>query len=272
MSTIVLLRAVRDPELAGGVRGSDYRLDSPSEDAIALGLRLRAGVGGPLHGVAMGPGEWDAALRDALSLGLDHVMRLWSPAVAEGHVVSHARELASRVPAAARAVIAGGLATDHGSGLLPFALAELLGWPVIDRVIDAGMDGPGMAALSRAPGGRRTTYRLPERVVLIAAPGFRLPYPTTARRLAARRASIPVCTPACASGTIQSFAIGGYGPARPVTRHLLRPSATGGAGGRLRQLMGGGATAKVPARGGPEGGAGEAAQLADLLEKEGLLG
>jgi electron transfer flavoprotein alpha/beta subunit len=272
MSTVVLLRAVRDPELAGGIRGSSYRLDGPSEDAIALGLRLRAGAGGSLHGIAMGPGEWDAALRDAVSLGLDRVSRLWSPSLAEGHMVSHARELASRVPAETRAIIAGGVATDHGSGLLPFALSELLGWPIIERAIDAAMEESGAVALSRAPGGRRTTYRLPERVVLIAASGYRLPYPTTARKLAARRAPIPECAPAAASGAIPSLVIEGFGPARPVTRHLLRPSATGGAGGRLRQLMGGGATAKSPARGGPESGGGEAAQLADLLDKEGLLG
>ncbi len=272
MSIVVLLRAVCDLDLAGGIRGSSYRLDGPSEDAIALGLRLRACTGELLHGIAMGPADWDTSLRDGISLGLDEVARVWSPSVAGGHVVSHARELAARVPGDARAVIAGGAATDHGSGLLAFALAELLGWPIIDRTIDAEVEESGLLARSRAAGGRRTTYRLPERVVLIAASGYRLPYPSTARKLAAQKAPIRVCVPGDDPGTDPAFVIEGYGPARPVTRHLLRPSTTSGAGGRLRHLMGGGAAAKGPARGGLDRDTGEAAQLVDLFEKEGLLG
>jgi PAS domain S-box-containing protein len=128
VSIIVLVRAVSDPELAGGIRGSRYCLDAPSEDAIALGLSLRSCAPAPMRGVAIGPPEWDIPLRDAVSLGLDRVERLWGPSAAAGDVVAHARLLARRFSADARAVIAGGGATDHGSGLLPFALAELLGY------------------------------------------------------------------------------------------------------------------------------------------------
>lgn len=270
MSIIVLLRAVSDPELAGGIRRSTFRLDSPSEDAIALGLSLRACSGARLHGVAIGPPDWDAPIRDAVSLGLDTVERLWGPSLAAGDVVAHARVLAGKVAGDAQAVILGGTATDHGSGLLPFALAELLAWPVIERVIDAGTEGADLVVRSLAGGGRRTAYRLPGQAVLVAASGRTLPYPTVARKVAARKATIDIGEPATGPATEAPFEVEGYGPARPVTRHLLRPSAASGAGGRLRSLMASGAS-QGPARGSMEADAGVAAQLADLLDKEGLL-
>lgn len=270
MSIVVLLRAVSDPELAGGIRGSSYRLDAPSEDAIALGLSLRSCSPAPMRGVAIGPPEWEMPLRDAVSLGLDEVERLWGPSPAAGDIVAHARLLACAVSADARAVIAGGGATDHGSGLIPFALAELLGWPVIERTIGAGIEGEDLVVRALAGGGRRTTYRMPAQAVLVAASGRVLPYPTVARKLAARRAAVPVVTPPAAHAAEPAFTFEGFGPARPVTRHLLRPSTATGAGGRLRHLMAGGAS-QSPARGSMEADAGVAAQLADLLDKEGLL-
>ena len=271
MSIIVLLRAVSDPELAGGIRGSNFRLDAPSEDAIALGLSLRSCSLAPMRGVAIGPPEWDMPLRDAVSLGVDEVERLWGPSVAAGDIVAHARLLADKVSADARAVIAGGIATDHGSGLIPFALAELLGWPVIERTIEAAVEGAGLVVRSRGSGGRRITYRMPGHAVLVASPGHALPYPTVARKLAARRAAVPVFTPSAGHAGGPAFTLEGFGPARPVTRHLLRPSTASGAGGRLRHLMAGGASPSGPARSAMAAEASVATQLADLLDKEGLL-
>lgn len=271
MSIVVLLRAVSDPELAGGIRGSSYRLDAPSEDAIALGLSLRSCSPAPMRGVAIGPPEWEMPLRDAVSLGLDEVERLWGPSPAAGDIVAHARLLACALSADARAVIAGGVATDHGSGLIPFALAELLGWPVIERTIDAGIEGADLVVRALAGGGRRTTYRMPGRAVLVAASGRALPYPTVARKLAARRAAVLTVTPPAAQAAEPAFTFEGFGPARPVTRHLLRPSTASGAGGRLRHLMAGGAAPSGQARGAMAADASVATQLADLLDREGLL-
>lgn len=271
MSIIVLLRAVSDPELTGGIRGSSYRLDGPSEDAIALGLSLRACSPAPMRGVAIGPPEWDVPLRDAVSLGIDQVERLWGPSVTGGDIVAHARLLACNVSADARAVIAGGTATDHGSGLIPFALAELLNWPVIERTIEAGIEGAALVVRSLAGGGRRTTYRMPGQAVLVAASGRALPYPTVARKVAARRAAVPVVTPPAGNAAEPTFTFAGFGPARPVTRHLLRPSTASGAAGRLRHLMAGGASPSGAARGAMTADASVATQLADLLDREGLL-
>ena len=271
MSAIVLLRAVFDAELVWGSRGSSLRLDEPSESAIALGLGFRAACGEPLCGFASGPPDWDAALRDAVAVGLDSVTRIWSPVLEEGDLVTHARALAGQVPREARLVIAGGAASDHGSGILPLAIAELLGWPAIEDAIDVGMEGGRLAVRVRARGGRLLTYGLPARAVLVAGRGHALPYPTVARKLAAQRAVPAVCSPAAGPGMEQRLYVESYGPARPVTRHLFRPSTSANAGGRLRQLMAGGASPSPSAAKALQSGDGLAAQVADLLAREGLL-
>ncbi|GMV84559.1 MAG: hypothetical protein AMXMBFR80_04170 [Dehalococcoidia bacterium] len=271
MNAAVLLRAVVDEGLAGGVRGSTVALDAPSCDAIVLALGGRSLAGGMLHGIAAGPPGWDPALRDALALGLDSVCRVWGEEAVEGDVLVHAEALAAALPAGVALVIGGSAASDHGSGLLPFAIAERLGWPAIENVTAMGSLGGVAVVQVRARGGRRLTCRLPERAVLVAAPGQRLPYPAVARKLAARKAAIAEFAPAAGPGRAARWRIEGYGPARPVTRHLLRPSASANAGGRLRQLMSGGAGASSGASASLNAGEGIAVQLADLLAREGLL-
>jgi len=270
MSAFVLLRVITDPDLARGLAGSSLRLDDASGDAIALALSYRRACGASLHALASGPPEWDAALREAVALGLDDVRRTWGPALAEGDIVAHAHALAALVPDDAMLVVAGATATDHGSGLLPFALAELLGWPAIEDVMEVLTERGRPAVRVRAVGGRRLTCALPSRAVLVAAKGSLLPYPTVARKLAARKASIAVSVPGAHPALEQRFRIEGFGPARPVTRHLLQPSASASAAGRLRQLMAGGVASSTAGQT-LRAGDGLAAQVADLLAREGLL-
>ena len=270
MKTVVLLRARNDPELEHGVRESTMCLDEPSADALAVGLGHVAAAGGELAGIAVGPPEWEPALRDAIAMGVAGVVRLWGPAVEEGGLVAAASAIAGEVRGSATIVIAGGPAPDHGSGILPFALAEFLDWAVIEDVVETGVEGGRTVARVRRSGGRRQTLRLPPGAVLVAARGHVLPYPAVARKLAARRALIPEHSPATGTAA-RPWQIEGYGPAMPVTRHLLRPSATASAGGRLRQLMAGGATRQGKQAPAAEGGGGMASQLADILAKQGLL-
>lgn len=270
MKTVVLLRATNDPELEHGVRESTMCLDEPSGDALAVGLGHLAAAGGELAGIAVGPPEWEPALRDAIALGVAGVVRLWGPAIEEGGLVAAASAIAGELRGIADIVIAGGPAPDHGSGILPFALAEFLDWAVIEDVVETGVEGGRTVARVRRSGGRRQTLGLPPGTVLVAARGHVLPYPAVARKLAARRATIPEHPPAGGPAGPQ-WQIEGYGPAMPVTRHLLRPSATANAGGRLRQLMAGGATRQGKQAPAAEGGGGMASQLADILAKQGLL-
>ncbi|MBI5949427.1 MAG: hypothetical protein HY875_14910 [Chloroflexi bacterium] len=272
MKSVVLLRAVADPELAQGVWGDTCRLDEPSVVALSLALSLRRAAGGQVHGVAVGPPEWDVALREARAMGVDGLTRAWWDDLAEAGIAATARVLAEAIPADAGVVFAGSAASDHGSGVLAAALAEVLGWPLLQDVtaIEAG-EGHLLAQV-RAGGGVRQVYRAPTPVVLVAA---RMPaplfYPRLATRLAARRETVAARAVAHEVAPGERFELVGYGPARPLTRQLLKPSAAAKPSERLRQLMSGG----MGGRGGktleaaPEGGI--ARQLADLLAKEGLV-
>lgn len=276
MKSVVLLRAVPDPELARGVWGDICCLDEPSFVALGQAFALRdISGGGMVTGIAMGPPEWDPALKDALALGLDSVVRTWADRLAEADIPETATSLAEVIPEDTDVVFAGSAATDHGSGVLPAALAELLGWRLLTEVIDVAPAGGGLVAQVRAGGGRRRQYLVPLPAILVMA---RLPapplYPRLARRLASRRGAIPQRTPGPpvpANGTAGRLELLGYGPARPLTRHLLRPSANARPAERLRQLMSGG----MAGRGGKtldaasEGGV--TRQLADILAQEGLL-
>jgi electron transfer flavoprotein alpha/beta subunit len=107
MTIVVLLRAIHDPELAQGITGSSYRLDEGSVDAIVLGLEARhAGIGERLVGIAMGPDEWEEAVREGLSLGLDEATRTWGPEASKADMPAHAR--AGAALPSARTIIAGG--------------------------------------------------------------------------------------------------------------------------------------------------------------------
>jgi hypothetical protein len=152
---------------------------------------------------------------------------------------------------------------------LPFALAELLGLPAIEQVVGIGWGAGGPVIQVRASGGRRRTCALEERSVLVAARGGPAPYPSVVQKLMARRACISVLAMPEGGGGATALAFQGLGPARPVTRHLLRPSASANAAGRLRQLMAGGASATNDSR--TLAGAGLAGQLAELLTKEGFV-
>lgn len=270
MTAVVLVRAVVDPELASGVTGSDLRLDDASLDAISVALSYRRASGEEVHAIASGPPEWEPALREAVALGVAGVRRAWAPALADADLLAQARALADLVGTDARLAIAGVAAGDHGSGLLPFALAEFLGWPALEGAIDFdGHDGR-TTVRTRAGGGRRLTFLLPEPAVVVAARGNAPPYPTVARKLLARKAAIPASTPLDHPALQPRLRLEGFGPARPVTRHLLRPSASANAGGRLRSLMAGGVASGGTAQT-LQAGDGLAGQVADLLAKEGLL-
>lgn len=278
MNIVVLLRVVDDPALAAGVSGITVRLDEPSLVAIGQALALRRLLpGARINGIAAGPASWDPALKDALALTLESVHRIWNDSSSAADLVDIAKVLATSIPPDATLILAGSAATDHGSAALPAALAEILEWPLLSEVATFEMRRDGLAALVRGGGGSRRTYTIPERAVIVAARA-RAPsiYPKVRALLAARRSLIPATQPASDGLTEPSsgrISLLDYGPPRPSTRHLLKPSAAAKPADRIRMLMSGGMAAR---RGetldsSSNTGASLANQLADILVKEGFV-
>ena len=125
--------------------------------AVELGLQL---VGAKLHVVHAGdPNE--QALRGYLGMGLEQLHVLEQPADADAlpALAEHLRECAAQL------VLAGSQAeTGEGSGMLPFLLAEQLGWPLVVGLAQVESIKDGVAHLLQAlPRGqrRRLKVRLP---------------------------------------------------------------------------------------------------------------
>ncbi len=278
MSIVALLRVVDDPGLAAGVSGTTVRLDDPSLVAIGQALTLRTLLPeARVDGIAAGPSTWDPALKDALALGLDSVRRTWADSLASGDIIATASALAASLPPNASLIVAGSAATDHGSATLPAALAELLGWPLLAEVTAFETGEDGLVALVRGGGGVRRIYTVPEPAILVAA-RVRAPtiYPKVRARIAARKSTIPETAADPASqlaGTSSRISLLDYGPPRPSTRHLLKPSAAANPADRIRMLMSGGMAARRGETLDASSNSGEslAKQLADILIKEGFV-
>lgn len=277
MNIIVLLRVVDDLGLAAGVSGVTVRLDDPSVVAIGQALVLRRLLPGVrVEGITAGPPAWDPALKDALALGLDSVQRTWSESLAIADIVATAKALATCLSSEASLILAGSAATDHGSATLPAALAELLAWPLLSEVASFEIRAEGLAALVRGGGGSRRVYTVPERAVLVAARA-RAPsiYPKVRALLVARKSAIPETQPASArpDESAAQISLLDYGPPRPSTRHLLKPSAAANPADRIRMLMSGGMAARRGETLDASSNSGEslARQLADILVKEGFV-
>ncbi len=278
MNVVVLLRVVDDPALSAGVSGVTVRLDDPSVVAIGQALALRKlHPDAHIEGITAGPSDWDPALKEALALGLDSLRRTWSESLASGDVITTATALAASLPPNASLIVAGSAATDHGSATLPAALAELLGWPLLAEVTAFETGEAGLLALVRGGGGVRRIYTVPEPAVLVAA-RVRAPalYPKVRARIASRKSTIPETAADPASqlaGASGRISLLDYGPPRPSTRHLLKPSAAANPADRIRMLMSGGMAAR---RGetldsNANDGASLAKQLGDILIKEGFV-
>jgi electron transfer flavoprotein beta subunit len=164
--------------------------------AVEAALKLRdAFAGSRVIAISMGPSFQEDALRDAIAQGVDEVMRLWDDAFAGSDCLGTARILAA---AAARieadVVVCGELALDGASGQVGAQLAELLGWPMVDRVATVGFtaEGDGLLTERRTGGGYRTVERTLLPALITVGVGANIPrYPTLRARLQARSAPIP---------------------------------------------------------------------------------
>jgi len=125
--------------------------------AVELGLQL---VGDNLQVVHAGNAE-EAALRAYLGMGLSELHVLEQPPGADAVAVltDYIRDSAAQV------VLAGSQAeTGEGSGMLPFLLAEELGWPLVTGLAEVeSLDNGTALVLQALPRGqrRRLKVRLP---------------------------------------------------------------------------------------------------------------
>jgi electron transfer flavoprotein beta subunit len=169
-----------------------------SSDAAALSLACRVATenGGEVAVVTMAPESAEATIRHCLALGGTRGVRLWDQGFAGSDTWATATVLAAYLTSLPMdLVLCGDFSSDSRTGLVPYFLAGLLGWPCISPVIDLRLDASGkrLTALRQLPRGDRLEVKLSLPAVLAVAqlaagPG----YPTLRGRLRAAAAVIPV--------------------------------------------------------------------------------
>lgn len=121
------------------VKSVPQGLDPINEVALEWALRQRAdGRAASVTAVTMGPPGAVEGLRRALAFGADDALLVTDPALAGSDVRRTARVLAAAVGHVGAVVAVFGYeSSDGSSGVVPAAVATVLGWPVLSRVSDA---------------------------------------------------------------------------------------------------------------------------------------
>ncbi len=169
-----------------------FALDGMDEYGVEAALRLReAGVATEVVALALGPTRSQDALRAALALGADRAVLLESDADLDP--LSQATALAAAVEATgAQIVFAGGKQADWDSAALGPALAETLGWPLLDWATEIEVAGDEVVAVHDVDDGSES-WRSPLPVVITTQQGLNEPrYPTLPNIMKAKRKPLDV--------------------------------------------------------------------------------
>lgn len=142
----------------------------------ALSIAERHGPGVETVAVTCGPPEAEGALREALAMGIGEALCVDVPELdlSGADVVSSAKALAAAVKrfAAVELVLCGQKSLDQQSGMLPAAVAELLGFGYIPDAAQLELAPPTLRATRLLADGRAVLEcRLPAVVSVLKAVG-----------------------------------------------------------------------------------------------------
>ena len=194
MKIVTVIRRVPDAEARVRIEGDEvivsgaaHVLDGMDEYGVEEALRLReGGVDAEVVVLAVGPEASDEALRTALAMGADRARLL----TVDGPLdpLATARLAAEVVrDEEADLVFVGGKQADWDSAALGPALAEALGWPVVDWTTELTVEGDRIRCVHDADvGSEAATAPLP--AVVTTQQGLNDPrYPTLPNIMKSKR-------------------------------------------------------------------------------------
>jgi electron transfer flavoprotein beta subunit len=203
MKILVLVKQV--PDTATQVKiGSDGRtidttgitwIVSPYDEfAVEEALRIKEKRGqGDVVAVTVGPERAKEALRSCLAMGADRAIHVNDPALEGADTLLTARALAAVVKLEQPAlVLTGRQAIDDDMGAVGAQVAELLGWPCLNWVMEEAIseDGTRVRAGRQVEGGLEL-FELPLPCLLTAQKGMNEPrYPTLKGIMGAKKKEI----------------------------------------------------------------------------------
>lgn len=179
MNVVVCVKQIPDPNSPGQLEpdthllrreGVDAVLDPGDEFGVEAGLQLAEAQGGEVRVVSMGPDRGIEAIRKALAMGAAKGTLVSDEGLRGSDALSTAKVLAAAI---ARepfdVVIAATESTDGYSGVVPQAIAELLGVPAVTFAKAVSFDGSVLTVQRQTEAGSETVEARPPCVVSVTS-------------------------------------------------------------------------------------------------------
>lgn len=189
MNIAVCVKQIPDPTTKGELLADTHRLrradvdavlDPGDEYAVEAALRLAEEHGGHVTVVSMGPERAQDAIRKALSMGAQRGILVSDPSLEGADALTTATVLAAAVRRVSdlNLVLTATESTDGYSGVVPQAVAALLGWPALTFAKGLSSDGTHLTVERQTEDGIEVTRAALPAVASVTAGATEPRYPS----------------------------------------------------------------------------------------------
>jgi electron transfer flavoprotein beta subunit len=200
MNIAVCVKRVPDTTAKKDLSGSDFRLNRAQlesvinpfdEYAIEEAIRHVEAQGGEVTLVTMGPASAEETMRKGLAMGADKGILVTDDSLSGSDLWGTARALAAAIKTQPfDLILCGQESADSRTGLLPGALAEHLGLPLLSYIQKLDVNGSTITAQQELTGGHRSLSAALPAVVMVVK-GINEPrYPSLKGIMASKRKEI----------------------------------------------------------------------------------
>jgi electron transfer flavoprotein beta subunit len=176
-------RLVRDP--------GQSILDPADEYGVETAVKLVEEHGGEVVAISMGPQAAEDALRRAMAMGVERSILVTDDALAGSDALGTARVLAKVIEGESPDLVITAIeSTDAYSGMVPGALAELLGLPQVTFARSASVNGTTLSITRDTETGQQTLEASLPALLSVTASIAEPRYPSFKGLMAAKRKTI----------------------------------------------------------------------------------
>jgi electron transfer flavoprotein beta subunit len=205
MNVVVCVKQIPDPNTPGQLEpdthflkreGVDAVLDPGDEFGVEAGLQLAEAHGGEVRIVSMGPERGIEAIRKALAMGAAKGVLVSDDGLRGSDALTTAKVLAAAIRREPfDVVIAATESTDGYTGVVPQAIAELLGVPAVTFAKSVSFDGTSLTVKRQTEVGTETIEARPPCVVSVTAGVNQPRYPSLRGIMGAKSKPLDRLTP-----------------------------------------------------------------------------
>ncbi len=200
MKICVCIKHVPDPNVPMTVDSATKRLvrdprqsilDPADEYGIETAVKLVEEQGGEVVAVCMGPQAAEDGIRRAMAMGVERAILVTDDALAGSDALGTARVLAAVLSSESPDLVITAIeSTDAYSGMVPGALAEMLGLPQVTFARSASVDGDKVTVTRDTETGHQTIEASLPALLSVTASIAEPRYPSFKGLMAAKRKQI----------------------------------------------------------------------------------